>query len=137
MLTIILIASFCANGQSGMADSVKVPAKWLKEGMKDLIRYDQCKEEVSLLKSSNANLNTLNEKNVLFANLQQQRVEDMRLRWNECMKQGDLMQSQHNKEVHDLQNALKKQKRKSTWGVIGGVGSGIVVGVITGLIISN
>lgn len=103
--------------------------------MKDLIRYDACKEENTLLLSSNKALRALNDKNYEFAELQQNRVQEMRLRWNECMKLGDLMQEQHKAEIKGLKKQIVKQKIKSTLSTLSGVASGVVVGLTAGLLI--
>ena len=133
ILTALMIATFCAFGQKGI-DSVLVPSRWLKEGMKDLIRFDACKEETRLLKESNLSLRALSDKNAEFAAEQQERVNEMRLRWVECNKQTDLINNAQLNVISGLNKALKKQKNKSTWNTITGVGAGVALGILVGIL---
>ena len=103
--------------------------------MKDLIRYDACKEENTLLLSSNKTLRALNDKNYEFAELQQNRVQEMRLRWNECMKQSDILQANYDDNIENLNKQIRKQKIKASLNMFGGATAGLVLGVITGLLI--
>lgn len=122
------------HGQS-VTDSVFVPVKWLKEGMKDIMRGDACKEENTLLKSSILTLRRLSDKNEQFANEQGERAQEMRLRWNECMKQSDILQANYDDNIENLNKQIRKQKIKASLNIFGGATAGLVLGVITGLLI--
>jgi len=102
--------------------------------MKDLIRFDACKEETRLLKESNSSLRALSDKNAEFAAEQQERVNEMRLRWVECNKQTDLINNANLNVISGLNKALKKQKNKSTWNTISGVGAGVALGILVGIL---
>lgn len=125
--------SYCVSGQTA-TDSVRVPVKWLREGMKDLIRYDQAKEEISLLKLNNSATEQLLNKTVEFNNSLQSQNKELDLRWKEQMKIQDILKDQNNKNINSLNKQLRNLKIKntltSTIGLMGGVAAGVLIGIL-------
>jgi len=101
--------------------------------MQDLIRFDQCKEEVQLLHQSNSNLKAINSKSaVLIQDLQeQQKILSWRL--TECNNLASYNQEQYNISLATMKRQLRKQELKTTYCTIGGIAVGVGVGIITGI----
>lgn len=135
MLIILLTVSCYSNGQIGMTnkDSVLVPVKWLREGMKDLIRLDALKEQLPLLQSALENQKEINLKLDTFNTVLKDQNTKLLFRYNETVKQMDLIEINNKKAITSLNKQLKKTKQKnvvtSTLGIAGGIGIGIILGL--------
>ena len=135
MLIILLTVSCYSNGQIGMTnkESVLVPVKWLREGMKDLIRLDALKEQLPLLQSALENQKEINLKLDTFNTVLKDQNTKLLFRYNETVKQMDLIEINNKKVITSLNKKIKKTKQKnvvtSTLGIAGGIGIGIILGL--------
>lgn len=133
----LMSVSLCSNGQHATAskDSVKIPLRWFRAASADLERYDDCKEEVVLLKQSNENLRKLSEKNAEFANDLQERNKQLDLRVKEALAACDLVEEKNKEAIASMQKQLRKQRTAATLKGVGATIAGIAAGIIVGLII--
>lgn len=128
----LLTTIFSSNGQTVInKDSAIVPIRWLREGMKDLVRYDNLKKENILLKESKRSLEDIIEtQNILITDFKTQKKE-YEVRIKEIQGITLLSEKQYEAELNSLNKRLRNKK---IGGTIKGIGAG-VVGVGIGILI--
>lgn len=106
----------------------------MRQGMKDHISLQSFKEENNALKLSLSTKSKLNSKLQEFNLYLQDRNKDMTLRWNESMKQNDILSKQISDQQNSFNSTLKRERNKKTVHTIFGVGFGVAVGILIGTI---
>lgn len=109
----------------------------LRQGMKDRLKARSLQEQNKALSLSLSNKSSLADKLQEFNLLLQGRNRDMTLRWNEAMKQNDILQEQNKTNIEQYQKALKQANHKKTWNTILGIGSGAALGFLLGAILTH
>ncbi len=117
----------------GINDSTLIPTKYLQKAAQDIIRYDQCNEERSLLKEQlDLTQESLDiEKNKTSVLTQRNSdLEQLNYRCSENMK---LSTEAFVQNDNDWQKRYNKSVRKGNWkgvqGFVVGVGAGILIGI--------
>ena len=130
-LILLLTLSLCSSGQTATADSVLIPRKWFRAASVDLLRYDDCKQEVKILKpfaAAQKEMIALLAADTL-AKAERIGVLDSRLQSAAILSQQ--LEANCNNQLKDFDKQLRKQKRRSTWQAIliavGAAGAGYFI----------
>lgn len=116
--------SFTSFSQTVTADSMMMPKVWLKKTAADLMRYDDCKEEIGLLKPRLANAQQLNILLARDTTLKAERIAELDARLIAERKLSGQIEANCNAAMKDYAKQLRRQKRAATWRCVGiGVGA--------------
>lgn len=123
--------SLCSNGQTATADSVLIPRKWFQAASADLLRYDDCRQEVKILKpfvAAQKELIALLAADT-FAKAERISILDSRLTSAALLSQQ--IETNCNNQLKDFDKQLRRQKRRSTWQAVliavGAAGAGYLI----------
>lgn len=116
--------NLCALGQSVTTDSVTIPRRWFRAASADLVRFDNCKEEIGLLKPRLANAQQLNILLARDTTLKAERIAELDARLIAERKLSGQIEANCNAAMKDYAKQLKRQRRAATWRCVGiGVGA--------------
>lgn len=106
----------------------------MRQGMKDHLSLEALNKENAALKLTLSNEESLTTKLQDFNNYLQSHNRDLTLRWNESMKQNDILSNQIKNQQVKFDKDIRKEKSKKTINTIFGVGFGAAVGILIGTI---
>lgn len=129
-----MIFSVAATAQS----SITIPRTWAEQAAKDLLRYDNCREENALLKKSNSNLSGLYNKEKEFTTLLQNRNSELEETLRSCYSRNDLLLKDYKglNDQHQKDLKKQKQKRRANLGKVAAFAGGAAMGFVAGIIYS-
>lgn len=130
-LLLLLMLSYTASSQTVTADSMMMPKVWLKKTAADLLRYDDCKQEVEILKpyvAAQKELITLLAADTLAKS---GRIGMLERRITSAALLSQQIEANCNNQLKDFDKQLRRQKRRSTWQAVliavGAAGAGYFI----------
>lgn len=125
----------CAHGQTGTGDSILIPRAWFRAASADLVRYDDCRQELRVTKplvdAQRRVITLLAEDTTAKA----QRIGELDSRLQSASIMLTQLEANCNSQLAAYVQDAKRQKRRAKWRTIG-IGFGAAgAGVLAALLL--